>query len=101
VGLRAGLDDMEKRTIFTLPGLELRRLGRAVRRQSLHRLHYPGTNCSIGTSKIKFYSRKFVSFDHLVSTGGFSDDTLDLLAFAYCSFLAPRLSLVYLITADT
>jgi hypothetical protein len=28
VGLRAGLDDLEKREFFTLPGLELRPLGR-------------------------------------------------------------------------
>jgi hypothetical protein len=28
VGLRAGLDDVEKRTFLTVPGLELRPLGR-------------------------------------------------------------------------
>jgi hypothetical protein len=33
VGLRAGLDDLEKRKFLTLPGLELRPLGRpAIRR---------------------------------------------------------------------
>jgi hypothetical protein len=31
VGLRAGLDDLEKRTFLTLPGLELRPLGRPAR----------------------------------------------------------------------
>jgi hypothetical protein len=43
VGLRAGLDDMEKRKFFTLTGLELRPLGRSARSQSLYRLRYPGS----------------------------------------------------------
>jgi hypothetical protein len=38
---RAGLDDVEKRKYLTLPGLELRPLGRPARSQSLHRLLYP------------------------------------------------------------
>jgi hypothetical protein len=42
VGPRAGLDDVEKRKIFTLPGFELRPLGRPARSQSLYRLSYPG-----------------------------------------------------------
>jgi hypothetical protein len=40
VGHRAGLDDVEKRKFLTLPGLELRPLGRPARSQSLYRLHY-------------------------------------------------------------
>jgi hypothetical protein len=32
VGPRAGVDDLEKRKFLTLPGLELRPLGRAVSR---------------------------------------------------------------------
>jgi hypothetical protein len=36
VGPRASLDDVEKRTFFTLPGLELRLLGSPVRSQSLY-----------------------------------------------------------------
>jgi hypothetical protein len=36
---RAGLDDMEKRKFFTLPGLELRFLGPPPRSQSLYRLN--------------------------------------------------------------
>jgi hypothetical protein len=39
----AGLDDVEKRKFFTLPGLELRSLGSPARSQSLYRLRYPGT----------------------------------------------------------
>jgi hypothetical protein len=38
---RAGLDDVEKRKFLTLPGLELRLLGRPARSQSLYRLRYP------------------------------------------------------------
>jgi hypothetical protein len=43
VGLRAGLDYMEKRKFLTLPGLEIRPLGRPARSQSLYRLRYPGS----------------------------------------------------------
>jgi hypothetical protein len=44
---RAGVDDVEKRKFFTLPGLELQPLGRPARSQSLYRLRYPGSpNCS-------------------------------------------------------
>jgi hypothetical protein len=41
---RADLDDVEKRKFLTLPGLELRPLGRPARSQSLYLLHYPGSN---------------------------------------------------------
>jgi hypothetical protein len=41
---RAGLDDVEKRTFLTLPGLELLPLGRPARSQSLYRLNYPGSS---------------------------------------------------------
>jgi hypothetical protein len=46
---RAGLDDVEKRKILTLPGLELRPLGRPASRQSLYRLLYPGSDDTICT----------------------------------------------------
>jgi hypothetical protein len=42
VGHTASLDDVEKRKFLTLPGLELRPLGRPARSQSLYRLRYPG-----------------------------------------------------------
>jgi hypothetical protein len=35
---RVGLDDVEKRKFFTLPGLELRPVSRPARSQSLYRL---------------------------------------------------------------
>jgi hypothetical protein len=38
---RGGLDSMEKWNFFTLPGFELRPLGRPARSQSLYRLRYP------------------------------------------------------------
>jgi hypothetical protein len=41
VGSRAGLDDVEKSKCLTLPGLELRPLGRPARIQSLYRLSNP------------------------------------------------------------
>jgi hypothetical protein len=40
---RAGLDDLEKRKLLTLPRLELRPLGRPARIQPLFRLRYPGS----------------------------------------------------------
>jgi hypothetical protein len=40
---RADLDDMEKRKFLTLPGLQLRPVGRPTRSQSLFRLSYPGS----------------------------------------------------------
>jgi hypothetical protein len=40
---RAGLDDVEKRKFLTLPGLELRPVGRPARSQSLYRLRYRGS----------------------------------------------------------
>jgi hypothetical protein len=42
---RAGLDDVEKRKVLTLPALELRPLGRPARSQSLYLLSYPGSRC--------------------------------------------------------
>jgi hypothetical protein len=42
VGPRTGLDDVEKRKILPLPGLELRSLTHPARSQSLYRLRYPG-----------------------------------------------------------
>jgi hypothetical protein len=45
---RAGLDDLEKRKVLTLSGLELWPLSRPTRKQSLYRLRYPGSyNISI------------------------------------------------------
>jgi hypothetical protein len=41
VNPRAGMDDVEKRKFLTLPGLELRPLGRSARSQSLYRPLYP------------------------------------------------------------
>jgi hypothetical protein len=43
VGPRTGQDDVKKRKFLTLPGLELRFLGRPGRSQSLYGLRYPGS----------------------------------------------------------
>jgi hypothetical protein len=40
---RGGANDIEKIKFLTLPGLELRPLGRPARSPSLYRLHYPGS----------------------------------------------------------
>ena len=39
----ASLGDVEERKFLTLPGLELRALGRPAHSQSLYRLRYPGS----------------------------------------------------------
>jgi hypothetical protein len=39
----AGHDDLEKRIFLSLPGFELRPLGRPARSQSLYRLRYSGS----------------------------------------------------------
>jgi hypothetical protein len=46
---RAGLDDVEKKKCLTLPGLELRPLGRPPRSQTLYRPRFPGSEgfCTI------------------------------------------------------
>jgi hypothetical protein len=54
MGPRAGLDDLEKRKFLTLPGLELRPLGRPARSQSLYRLRYLGCLLS-GVLKFNFH----------------------------------------------
>jgi hypothetical protein len=41
---RSGLEDVKKRKFLSLPGLELRPLGRPACSQSLHRLRYPGSS---------------------------------------------------------
>jgi hypothetical protein len=55
VGTRAGLDDVEKRIFLTLPGLELRHLGRPARSQSLYWLHYPSFVKRNYTWKIEYF----------------------------------------------
>jgi hypothetical protein len=50
VGLRVGLDDVERRKFLILPGLELRPLGRPARSQSLYRLRHPGSWCPLVNS---------------------------------------------------
>jgi hypothetical protein len=45
VNPRAGLDNVEKRKLLTLPGLKLRPLSRPARSQSLYRLSYPVSQC--------------------------------------------------------
>jgi hypothetical protein len=44
---RASLDDVKKRKLLTLAGLELRPLCRPARSQSLYRLLYPGSYLTV------------------------------------------------------
>jgi hypothetical protein len=57
VGTRAVLDDVEKRKFLTLPGLELRPLGRPARSQSLYRLSYPDSNRHSCQRKVFYIQR--------------------------------------------
>jgi hypothetical protein len=81
-GPNAGLDDVEKRKFFILPGLELRPLSRPARSPSLYRLRYPSSwnkrirflvrNVSHPEAKILCEKEKynFILFDDAVSTAG-------------------------------
>jgi hypothetical protein len=60
LSLRDGLDAEEKRKFLTLPGLELRPLGRPARSQSLYLLHYPYTSNIIWLWKYCRRQRKVV-----------------------------------------
>jgi hypothetical protein len=44
MGPKTSLDDVERRKILPLPGLELRSLGSPSRSQLLYRLPYPGVH---------------------------------------------------------
>jgi hypothetical protein len=52
VGPGTGLDDVEKRKILPIPGLELRPLGRPARSQSLYKLFISWGNLFYGISGI-------------------------------------------------
>jgi hypothetical protein len=57
VNLRANLDDVEKRKLLAIPGLELRPLCRPARSQPLYRLRYPGSQRMV-TLVIRFAQNK-------------------------------------------
>jgi hypothetical protein len=61
VNPRAGLDDVEKSKFLTLPGLELRPLGRPARSQSLYRLRYPGSLTTIHVLAVNGIKLVFLS----------------------------------------
>jgi hypothetical protein len=52
VGSRAGMDDVERRKILTLSGLEVQYLGQPAHSQSLYQLHYPGSPIQICVTKL-------------------------------------------------
>jgi hypothetical protein len=51
----ASMDNVENRKFLTLPGFELRPLGRPAGSQSLYRLRYPGSFCIITTDLKSFF----------------------------------------------
>jgi hypothetical protein len=57
VNPRAGVDDVEKRKFLTLPGLEIRPLGRPERGQSLYRLRYSGSEHRVVSRKSSIAAR--------------------------------------------
>jgi hypothetical protein len=66
---RTGLDDLENRKFFTLPGLELRPVGRPARSQSLYRLRYPGsTNNNNNEDKSILHRYYLISFIQIVKS---------------------------------
>jgi hypothetical protein len=54
MGPRTGLDDVERRNILPLPGLELRPLGRPACSQSLYQLRHMTSVCR-GTKSVEFW----------------------------------------------
>jgi hypothetical protein len=58
---RLRLDDVEKRKFLTLPGLELRNIGRPACSQSLYRLRYPGSYLAMDKWYIKRIIKRNVS----------------------------------------
>jgi hypothetical protein len=81
---RAGLDDMEKRKFFNLPGLELSPPpppGRPARSKALYRLSYPGSIFDAVTAQLMYSS-----FRKLCDKSGSIKKSLDIVAFKIMSF---------------
>jgi hypothetical protein len=68
VGPRAGVENVEKRNFFTLPGIELRSLGRPPLSRSLYGIRYPGSNNNLYNMKVYFMSSTR-NFLFLIQTG--------------------------------
>jgi hypothetical protein len=56
VVLGAGLDNVEKRKLFTLPGFKLLPHGRPARSHSLYGVHDPGSQCTYEVTSFIFRS---------------------------------------------
>jgi hypothetical protein len=65
MGPRIGLDDVERRKVLPLPGLEPRPFGRPARSQSLYRLRSPGSTYKIIVGNITVLY--ILIFIHLVN----------------------------------
>jgi hypothetical protein len=74
---RAALNDVEKRRFMTLPGLEVRSLGRPARSQSLYRLRYAGSSEWFGVGiKYQTHFREIPSLNLGRNTCYFEKDYL-------------------------
>jgi hypothetical protein len=89
VGPKTGLDDVERRKILPLPGLELRPLGRPIRSQSLYRLNYPGSLKPVSCSF------KAVVTTHMLLRYGLDDHEIWVLTQGSSTFLPLSLYITY------
>jgi hypothetical protein len=67
MGPRAGLENVERRKILSLPELKLRPFGRPARSQSLYRLSYPGSHFDFNDNR---NIKKFLQRDTFISSRG-------------------------------
>jgi hypothetical protein len=68
VGLRAGLDDVEKRKVLTLSGLELSRPSRSQSRYLWRKNKWEKNNCNFVDLNVYCISKKLVSvIKHIIS----------------------------------
>jgi hypothetical protein len=65
VGLGTALDDVERRKILPLSGVEIRPVGRPARNQSLYRLSYPGS----AHKKVLYDSLAIISLNNINRLG--------------------------------
>jgi hypothetical protein len=77
VGPGTSLEEVEKRKILPLPGIELRLLGPAARSQSLYRVSYPGPHFRMYSCLFRgLYNDAVSRSSHcLASNGRMNDDS--------------------------
>jgi hypothetical protein len=93
---RASLDDVEKIKFLTLPGLELRTLGRPARSQSLYRLSYPDSHCREDNYETVCERKKCDKYGHCSTVFHYAlgDELSDFIQ--ACDSVTLRLSISFL-----